>query len=104
MTETFKVLLFLYLAGYIVAFITVVLTLLRGLFFFNSIEQKNLRLVLLKITVFGETKEYEEPEAPSFRKIVKEFGWGIVIDLFISLLSWILLFSQAIHSVLNNCA
>jgi len=89
LSETFWLIFYVYLAGYVIAFFMGMFALIRRLFSFNSIHRRNLRLILIKNTFLGRMEEYEEPEDSSFMRSLKEFGLGIFLHLFNSLLSWI---------------
>lgn len=89
MSDTIKFLLILYASGFVLSFIIGVISLIPGLFSYNSIHQQNLRLILCRISVLGKTEDYEEPKPHTFKNAFKEFGVSVVLHLFSSLFSWI---------------
>lgn len=92
-------LLLIYAAGYIVAFLLYVIMLLPKLFSYNSTYSNNLRLILVKKHDFGQTGNYFQPEAVSFWNALKEFGFSVLLFLFVSLLSWITVLLSCFVSV-----
>lgn len=89
MSETVQLLLYVYGAGYIAALLLDVITLLPGLFSYNSTRSNNLRLILVKRDYLGQAENYRQPRPATFLNALKDFGVRVLLALFISLLSWI---------------
>jgi len=85
-------LLIIYGTGYVFAFFLSASALVVGLFSFNSIHKKNLRLILMKETLLGRLDEYDEPEAVLLKAWFKEFGFCVLFICLNSLLSWLQVF------------
>jgi hypothetical protein len=91
LSETTKNYIFIYIAGYAVAFFTSMLSVIGAFLSYNSIRLRNLRLVLLKRSFWGAGgfEEYDEPQEVSFKQHLKDCGKITLVMLFNSLLSWV---------------